>query len=217
MRLLKSIVITVASLVFTQLYASELTVGDGQIDGARIALYELSWHQCMLNEGNWVNLPALTERLDVLEERTIRLRQVSTRSDGGTTTATTYSDLHSFALQKMEMVSRGADGAMLASAEYLFDEEGYSGSKARGGESKKVSGTLSSNMLNGMTMGLPLATLPWQKSPLTFLASMINFDASYEVIATWVQEDVLHTQDGGHMPIWLLDIEWQVNLPVLIE
>ena len=208
MRLAQSALITTALLLSDPAHANKLIVGDGQIDGARITPYELTWYQCMLHEGSWVNLPPLTERLDVIDGDTIRLTQNSTRPDGGTSRGTTLSDLHSFAPQKMEFVSRDAAGTVLGSAKYQFDKDGYRGQKEQAGKSKEVSGALNSSMLNAMTMGLPLATLPWQDTPLTFTASMINFDGTYDVIATWTQEEKLDSPDGEQVKVWLLDIEW---------
>ena len=58
-------------------------------------------------------------------------------------------------------------------------------------------------------MGLPLATLPVQDKPLTFLTSMIGFDASYEVTTTWAGTEELEDSSGRPVVAHLVDVEWK--------
>jgi hypothetical protein len=62
-------------------------------------------------------------------------------------------------------------------------------------------------MLNGAALGLPLATLGFQSEPLEFAASMIGFDASYKVTATWAGKEMIEFE-GDEVEAWLVDIDW---------
>jgi hypothetical protein len=77
----------------------------------------------------------------------------------------------------------------------------------RGEETQELSGSITSDMLNGAALGLPLATLGYQKQPLEFMASMMSFDGTYNVTAEWVGKETL-TFDGENVEAWLIDVEW---------
>ncbi len=65
-------------------------------------------------------------------------------------------------------------------------------------------------MLHGAALGLPLAMLEYQDEPLHFKASMVSFDGTYEVKATWVGRAVLQFE-GNDIEAWLIDVEWHHN------
>lgn len=187
--------------------ASEMSVGDGQIRGERIAPYEHTWRQCSRQDGVWTDLGDLTETVVVIGENTLRHRQQVARPDGVTTLATTYFERQSFAPARMELEAKGPDGVTLLSATRTLDHTGYKGAMRRGEEVQPLQGTLNSSMLHGGALGLPLATLDFQKEPLEFAASMMNFDASYRVIATWAGRETLR-YDGREVEAWWIDLEW---------
>lgn len=183
--------------------------GNDQVDGRKLKPYDLSWHQCSLQEGQWVSRSPLQEKMDLIGEAVIRQRQTTSRPDGGMTVATNYFDRRTFSLLRIETDFFQADGTKAAWVEYSFTDEGYTGRKARGEEVKEVSGSLTTKMLHGAALGLPLASLPWQDAPLTLLSSMVNFDASYEVIATWAGTEPIEVVDGKTVEAWLIDLEWK--------
>ena len=90
---------------------------------------------------------------------------------------------------------------------HVLNTKGYSGWSERGDESKDVQGSITSNMLNGSALGLPLATLRYRDDPLQFAASMLAFDASYQVEATWVGKESVDFADG-RIEVWLVDLKW---------
>ena len=59
-------------------------------------------------------------------------------------------------------------------------------------------------------MGLPLATLDYQGEPVEFAASMINFDATYKVIATWAGTETFE-HNGQDVEATMVDIHWIHN------
>lgn len=184
-----------------------LVVGDGQIDGTRIAPYELTWRQCSLADGNWVAAGDLTEKLVTIGETVFKHQQMTVGADGSTTEATTYFDRRSFAPLRLEYVQRGPDGSVAARAEHVLTADGYTGRVTRGDQSKEVTGAASSAMMHGGSMGLSLATLDSRVDPLRFSAAMINFDATYKVTATWAGTETLDYQ-GAKVVAMLVDVEW---------
>ncbi len=206
----------VLSVVWLGLFTTlSLSAGDSAplghklVDGQKINPYSLSWYQCTLKEGQWIPANPLHEKLDRIGTMVMRTRQTTTRPDGGTGVVTAYYDLHTFAMHRIEQEIRLADGTKAASAEYVFDQSGYHGKKVRGEEIKKVNGSLTSGMLNGAGLGLPLASLEWQDKPLSLLSSMIGMDASYDVTATWAEKEKLTTPEGAQVEAWLIDVEWK--------
>ena len=190
---------------------SELQVGDGQIDGGQLQPYDITWRQCSVGQdGAWVTSHDLTERMVVIGDRVLRIQQLSKRPDGGKAVATTYLDRDSMAPLRLEQLVTAADGSVVGRTEHSLNEAGYRGRKTRGDQSKDVAGVASSKMLHGGTMGLPLATLEYQREPLEFAASMIGFDATYTVIATWVGTDAL-VYNGIEVEASMVDIHWIHN------
>jgi len=182
--------------------------GNELVDALKIRPYSLSWNQCALMEEQWVPRGLLHEKLDRIGTTVSRIRQTTMRSNGGNAVVTAYYD-HSFSVLRIEQDIHLADGTKAAWAEFEFDQSGYHGRKVRGEEIKEVSGSLTSAMLNGAGLGLPLASLDWQDQPLSLLSSMINMDASYDVIATWAGKEKITTPDGIALETWLIDVEWK--------
>lgn len=184
-----------------------LQIGDGQIDASKLKPYEMTWRQCSARDGSWIVGDDLTEKLVVIGDHLLRVEQISTLPDGSNSVATTYFDRHSFAPLRMEQTVISAGGTALGSVEYALSESGYEGRKTRGDQFKDVQGAANSKMLHGGAMGLSLATLVFQDEPLDFAASMINFDATYKVTATWVGKEKFE-YEGSEIEAWLVDIEW---------
>lgn len=183
-----------------------MTVGDGRIDGTRLKPYEFDWQQCSAQDDQWSDGGLLTESLVIIGSGVLRHRQVTRQPDDVEIRADTFFDRSSFAPLRMEIeVSR--NGALLASTLRQFDADGYTGHSFRGGEHSTDTGSITSNMLHGGAMGLPLATMARQQEPVSFVASMVNFDGTYDVTAEWTGSEVLHV-DGTDIEAWLIDVEW---------
>lgn len=187
--------------------ADTMHVGDGQIDGRKIRPYELTWRQCALQGEEWVDMGDLTETMVVIGDKTLRHQQRVHRADGIEATTTTYFERSTFAPLRIERNVVAADGSLMGRSAHSLNAEGYSGWSRRGEESKEVQGTITSNMLNGSALGLPLATLSYRDDALQFAASMLNFDASYQVEATWAGKETVDFE-GTKVEAWLVDLEW---------
>lgn len=200
------IVMMLALLAQTPILAGEMQIGDGRIDGARIAGYKLTWHQCGFQDGRWQDAGDLTEEVLAVDEATLRLRQIAERPDGTVVTSDVYFQRPSFAPQRME--TEVTSGSMrVAHVERTLDADGYTGLMIQGEEQRELEGVIGSDMLHGGAMGLPLATMEYQSEPLEFLASMMSFDATYEVTATWAGRENIDF-DGQTIESWLIDVEW---------
>lgn len=186
---------------------NSLQVGDGQIVGELLQPYKFTWRQCSLQDGVWVASNDVTERMVIIGDRLVRVQQFSERPDGSRAVSTSYFDRESLAPLRLEQRVVAADGSALGSSEHTLTEQGYRGRMTRGEQSKTVEGAVSSNMLHGGAMGLPLATIDHQQEPLEFAASMINFDATYKVTATWAGKEALIFK-GMEIEAWLIDIHW---------
>lgn len=186
--------------------AKVLIPGDGQIDGRQLKPYELSWQQCSVQNDKWQSGGKLSEELIVIGDAILRHRQRTTAPDGTENRSDTFFDRTTLSPLRMErQVTK--DGEPLVYIETVLTTDGYSGLARQGGKTKSVSGIISSDMLHGATMGLPLATMAWQKEPVTFLASMIGFDGTYEVTAIWIGKDKL-LYEGKEIQTWMIDVDW---------
>ena len=183
-----------------------MSVGDGMIDGSKIKPYELTWRQCAIQDDQWLDQGELSEELIVIGDQVLRHRQTTRQPNGVVSRSDTYFDRSSFAPLRMEMEAT-QDGMRLAYAERQLNAEGYSGTAIRGDTSKPLSGSVSSSMLHGGAMGLPLATMDYQEEPVRFLASMIAFDGTYDVVATWTGKETL-LFGSEKVEAWLIDVEW---------
>ncbi len=183
----------------------EMTIGDGLIDGSRIKPYALSWRQCVLQDGTWQDMGTVGEEVVVIAS-VIRHRQTGERPDGVRTQSDTYFDRATFAPLRIETQAI-RDGERVVHAVRELTESGYTGEEGRGDDRRALSGAISSSMLHGAAMGLPLATMAPQEEPVTFLASMVAFDGTYEVTATWVGTESMFA-NGVEFDAWMIDVEW---------
>lgn len=198
------------AMLCTSLTASadnKMTIGDGQIDGSMLKPYRLIWRQCALENGQWQDSGSLTEELVVIGDQMLRHRQTAHQPDGVMSRSDTYFDRSSFAPLRMEM-SATKDGNRMVYVERQFSPGGYSGVAIKGEDRKELKGKISSNMLHGGAMGLPLATMDKQTEPVEFLASMVGFDATYDVVANWAGKEVL-VFEGQQIETLLIDVEWR--------
>jgi len=185
---------------------TDMSVGDGLVRGDRLEPYEFTWQQCAAQEQGWVSQGTITERLDVIGNGVVRHRQSTTRPDGLISRADTFFERASFAPLRIDArVSK--DGETLATRTLLFDEDGYTGVATRGEQHKPLAGLASRRMIHGAVMGLPLAAIDYQTEPVRFAASMVSFDGTYDVIATWSGKETLHIGDTK-AEAWLIDVEW---------
>lgn len=208
MRSLILIPVLSAALLASTLQADTMVMGDGAVDTRRLKSYEFTWIQCALQDGTWINMPELTESIIFSDEHTLLLRQKSTRPDGGTSKVEMTFEAPSFAPRSLKTHHTSGDGGVLAASRFEFTSQGYSGEHTQGGETQEVSGAVSSTQFAGTTMGLPLATLPWQDEPLEFSASMVSFDGTYDVTATWVSKETLDTPGGTSFVAYQVDVKW---------
>ncbi len=186
---------------------NEMVVGDGQIDGRKIEPFEITWHQCGFENDQWKDQGMVTEVLTPIGDAVLRLRRNMLQSNGVTGVSTTYFDRATFAPIRMETDITDAAGTRLAYSQRDLNADGFTGVLDRGGKIKNLQGEINSNMLAGGSLGLPLATIAYQKEPLEFLASMMSFDASYRVKAEWAGSETLDFE-GKQVEAWLVDIEW---------
>lgn len=207
---MRTVILIVATATGTANANNTLEVGDGQIDGPGLKPYEITWRQCSVQEGVWVTSADLTERLVLIGDGLLRIQQFSKRPGGGAGESTVYLDRTTMAPLRLEQRVTTSDGSVVGSTEHDLDKDGYHGRKTMGEQSQEVSGIASSTMLHGGAMGLPLATLGHQGEPLEFAASMIGFDATYKVIASWVGTEMLE-YDGHEVEASMVDIEWIHN------
>ncbi len=186
--------------------ATDMSVGDGLIRGDRIEPYELTWRQCAAQQEDWISQGTVTERLDLIGNGVVRHRQSTRRPDGIVSRAETFFDHTSFAPLRIDArVSR--DGETVATRTLIFDEDGYTGVATRGDQSKPLAGLASRGMIHGAVMGLPLATIDYQADPVRFAASMVSFDGTYDVVATWSGKETLKVGESN-VEAWLVDVEW---------
>lgn len=184
----------------------KMNLGDGLIDGTNLEPYQLTWQQCALQDGQWQIQGTLTEELVVIGELVLRHRQTTQNPDGIVSQSDTYFDRSTFAPLRMEMEAT-MNGSRIAYQERRLGADGYTGIAIKGANSKQLQGTINSNMLHGGAMGLPLATMDYHDEPVGFLASMIAFDGTYDVIARWVDKDTLRFEERD-VEAWLIDVEW---------
>ncbi len=180
------------------------------IDGTRLNPYSHTWQQCALQEGRWQTSDPLTERLELLDDDTIRLTHTVDRAQGPTTVATMLLDRTHLGPTKLELTARLPDGKTKDLFAFDLTPAGYSGWSALTGEMEQKAGVITSNMLHGTILGLPLATLGPQSAPMTFTASMMNFDATYRIIAKWAGAKQI-TFNGSKIDVQLVDVEWHHN------
>lgn len=207
MRFIAMLLVMLAGCANTSTAIQPLELGDGQIDGRKIAEYELQWQQCAFAEGNWVDGGMLTEQVAVIGDQTLRLRHIVKRPSGPTTVATTYFERDTFGPRRMEVIAIMPDASRKLLAVQELNADGYQGWSALAGARESVQGKINSKMLPGAVMGLPLATLGYQESPLEFSASMMSFDATYRVIVSWVGRETLEYNDQK-VEALLVDAEW---------
>ena len=186
--------------------ATDMSVGDGLIRGDRLEPYELTWRQCAIGEEGWVSQGTVTERLDIIGNGVVRHRQSTMRPDGIVSRAETFLDHVSFAPLRIDAhVSK--DGETVAARTLIFNDDGYTGVATRGDQSKLLAGLASRKMIHGAVMGLPLATIDYQEEPVRFAASMVSFDGTYDVTATWNGKETLEIGESN-VEAWLIDVEW---------
>ena len=191
---------------FSALGDQQLIVGDGQIDGNRLKPFKHSWHQCSLVEGKWTGQNPVSEELLASGDDEWLHRQTVEHDSGARQVSDTYYDRTSFAPRRME-TEVTHNGVRVVFAQRTISEDGYEGTLTQGDQSRELAGAINSSMLNGASMGLPLATLAFQLEPLEFMAAMMAFEGTYRVKATWSGKETL-TYANQHIESWLVDVEW---------
>ena len=191
--------------------ADEVRVIDlksGEFSLQSVSEYSYTWHQCALQEGNWITMPNLTEDLSVIREDLVRLRQTTVMPNGMLQLSTQYYDRVTFAPLKLE-VDVGAPGQdRVYQARYTLDASGFKGSVKRSDGETAISGVITSQMLNGTTMGLPLAMIGDWNLPTFFKASMMSFEGSYEVTAEKVGTKLIKISDE-EVEVLQIDVHWK--------
>ena len=193
------------------LETTKIVMGDGQIDGSLIAPYEARWRQCNKLVKVWVRYGAVIERATEIQKngRTmLRLEMETHLPTGVRSRAVTLFDRATLAPISVESRARNEKDETLGSSSYAFEEDGYTGSRARGDTQQTVMGEASSKMYRGMNLGLALATLdPATQLPAELSASMVSMDATYDVVVTYAGTDTFNF-DGKHVEAWMADVEW---------
>ena len=195
----------------TEVTATRIVMGDGQIDGNVIAPYEARWRQCNKLVDAWVRYGAVIERATKIEQDgrpMLRLEQETHLPNGVRTRAVTLFDRATLAPLSVEIRARDKDDQALGSASYAFGEDGYTGTRTRGETEQAVLGEASSTMFRGMNLGLALATLdPATQLPAELSASMVSMDATYDVIVTYAGTATFEFE-GTQVEAWMADVEW---------
>ncbi len=184
-----------------------LTVGDGAIQGDKLAPYQYTWKQCAKQDGAWTPLSDLTEELVTIGDSIFRHRQTRLGPNDVSVVSTTYFSRASLAPLRMETKAVATDGQTLMASFRDLDESGYQG-VARGKKGEEVlAGKITSNMLHGGALGLPLTTLAKDKGSEAFKASMMQFDATYDVVVTWRGQEPLEFE-GHTIDAFVADVRW---------
>jgi hypothetical protein len=191
--------------------ATKIVMGDGQIDGTVIAPYEAQWRQCKKQDDAWVSNGSVIERATEIERNgrsIMRLEQETHLPNGVRARSVTLFDRATLAPLSVESRARNQGDETLGSASYKYEENGYTGSRARGDQQQTVMGEASSRMYRGMNLGLALATLdPSAQLPAELSASMVAMNATYDVIVTYAGTDTFDFE-GKKVEAWMADIEW---------
>ena len=181
-------------------------LGDGSIDGEGLTPYKLRWQQCSWQDGEQVAGAPLIEALVVINDFTYRLRQISDAGNGVRSQANVYLDRQTLAPQRLESeIVR--NGERVRGMSVRFASGGYEGTRTGPDGDSDVTGAASNTMLHGMALGLPLAAMGPQDTAIRVGASMVAFDATYDVTATWVGPDEL-LHDGQVVESWMVDVDW---------
>ncbi len=186
------------------------SIGDNQVDGRKIAHYDLTWSQCAFQNNEWTAMPALRERVDVITDHILRVAQYTKAPDGNRVNSTAYYDRQTFAPIRMEQHVAGASGDPVARVDRVFEEKGNQATIMQGDKTAARSGTIGNRLYHGGALGLPLATLNYTKAPFLMNASMINFNATYKLWITLAGTEKL-TYEDQELQVSLVDVEWHHN------
>ena len=189
---------------------TKVTMGDGAISGEKIAPYSLTWRQCAVQDGEWKDGGPLTEEAVLIGENVLRIMQRSKGPGGRTAKSSVYFERQSMAPLRMEQEIAGPDGKVAMRRIHLLDENGYQAITESGDKVVNSSGNANTQMFHGGALGLPLATLDYDNAPFSFDASMIAFDATYQIVATVAGEDQIPFE-GDFVDIIRVDVEWRPN------
>ena len=145
-----------------------MQMNDGTVRGQRLMPYQHSWLQCSRQNGEWTELPALTEdlvRIGPLFRHTQTTRQADGQGNLMTSRAVTYLTAGALGPVRMEQVVTDAEGRTLMHAERTLDEDGYRGQARSGDKSRELSGPVGSLQWHGGALGLPLVTVASDQFP----------------------------------------------------
>ncbi len=188
-----------------------IVMGDGQIDGTKIAPFESRWRQCSKQGNEWVAGGNVIERANEVKKGdrpVLRHEQEVHAPNGMRTRAVTTYDRATLSPLATEMRARDGQDRVVGAASYTFEEDGYSGLRGPADNQQPIIGEASSLMYRGFNLGLALATLdPETQLPATLKASMVAMDATYDVIVTFAGRETL-TFDGQTVDAWMADVEW---------
>ncbi len=192
---------------YCQAEPTTVEMGDGQVDGTRIQPYALIWQQCMKQDGEWSALPALTETVTI-EGDDLIVAHDSARPGGGSTRSRITLERSSLSPQSTHTEVLAADGTVVASIANTLTETGYDTLMRQGEAENTKTGSLNSRQFNGSVLGLPLATLDYEKAPYSVSASMMAFDASYTLLVTHAGQETVSFNDVDVTVDWV-DVEWK--------
>lgn len=194
-------------LVFTATAeTTAIRMGSQHINGERIASYQYTWRQCARQEDAWTDQGNITEQAQVIGDL-LRIRQVTQRPDGGQSKVTHYLKRGSLSPLRSEVTHYTPDGQTAAEMVHELDDKGYHSLIQQGHQRKTQQGEINTGMFNGVILGLPVALIEPSLYPVKLPASMLVFDAVYDVILTDAGTATLDF-DGRPVETRMIDVEW---------
>lgn len=188
---------------------TRITMGDGQVDGTGITPYAFTWHQCAKQDDAWMSLPALTETVRI-ENGHLIVQHDTARPDGGVTQSVITLDHKTLSPRETVTEIRASDGAVIARIHNTLTESGHETRMTQGENEQHKRGTITNQQYHGSILGLPLATLDFTDQSYTMPASMLAFEASYELMVTHAGQEQVTLKDQRVTVDWV-DVKWTHN------
>jgi len=189
---------------------SSVEMGDGQINGLKLSPYRLTWSQCQKSEGKWLLLPSLTEEIQAVGKDLLRIRHWSSQADGKQVESSLYYNRESLAPIFSEQRVLLPSGDQAAHISHTLTEQGHTATIRQNKEVRSKEGLINSDMYDGMTLGLALTSLDYQRSNYQFNSAMLSMQGTYKTVAT--RFDMHEIEFAGEkVGVELVDVEWLHN------
>lgn len=137
----------------------------------------------------------------------LRIEQSGELPNGIKNSASYFLDRGSLSPIMTERTFQAPDGKIVASQQWMFDENGYHAMIFQQAKKVEKTGRLSSQMYDAMILGIPLSTLSYGSTPFALKAFMTNFDGSYQLIASKAGEETV-SHNGQEVAVNWIDVKW---------